>query len=642
MGQGAYTSLPMLVAEELDVSWQQVSVEHAGLDPVYGYQLTGGSTSIRKGWNTLREAGAIARELLLTAAAITWSLPRHECRAEAGTIFHDSSDRSVDYGSLIDVASKLPLPESAKLKSPSNFKIIGTSVPRLDIHDKCNGKARFGIDIKLPGMLYATITHCPVFGGRAVHVDDSHAKQVKGVKDIFQIDEGVVVVASDTWSSFKGRRELKIEWDYGNKVNLSTESILEDLKHRSFESGEVAWEEGKAHTAGSSSREIISEYILPFQAHVPMEPMNCTAHFNDGKLNVWAPTQSPSEALDAARAVTQSEVERLINKAGEKLIGITDDSIDIKTTLLGGGFGRRLKQDFVTEVVKISRHYDDPVQLVWTREEDVQHDYYHPLTVHQMRGSLDDDGLPSSLEHTIRGGGAYTDGATHLPYKIPYSRVTLIDMEEVIPLGAWRSVSSHYNTFAVEHFFDELAQEGGWDPLELRLKLMGKSSRLRNTLEIAADRSNWAERRSGNHYFGAAAASGFGSHVAQVVTISGTGKKGFKIDRVTCVIDCGIVINPDIVKQQMEGSIIYALTAATKSKITISNGRVNQSNFHDYPILGIHETPEIEVIMVQNEEAPGGIGEPGVPPFTPALANAIFSATGKPVRELPVSLKGSA
>jgi isoquinoline 1-oxidoreductase beta subunit len=639
MGQGPYTLMPMMVAEELEVDWRQVSVEHASLDPVYGYQMTGGSSSIRKGWGTLREAGAIAREILLAAGALSLSVPVAECTAKLGQVIHNPSGRNINYGALIEIASELPIPKTAYLKELDEFTIIGTPVPRLDTPEKLCGKARFGIDTKLPGMLYATITHCPVFGGKVKNIDASETKKIKGVKDVFQINEGVVVVASDTWTAFKGKDALKIDWDFGEKANLSSNSIIEDLKNRPISDQKIVMEEGEVEDILSISNSSIStEYTLPFQAHVPIEPMNCTAYFKDDKLEIWAPTQSPSAAYDTARSITQSRIERAFKKVQKKVFGTHDDSIDVHTTLLGGGFGRRLKQDYVSEVVQIAEHYENPVQLVWTRGEDIQHDYYHPLVIHQMRGALDEKGMPVAWEHIIRGGEVSAGGATRLPYDIPNTRVSVIDIGEVIPKGDWRSVAPHYNAYAIEHFFDELAHAGDHDPLDLRLKLMRNAPRLRNTLEIAADKAKWLARSHGTRHFGAAAVSGFGSHVAQIVELSEIGQQGLVISKVTCVIDCGIVINPDIVKAQMEGSIVFALTAAVKTRITINHGRVEQSNFHNYPILTMHETPEIEVIVVQNEEEPGGIGEPGVPPLAPALANAIFSATGKPVRELPVQL----
>ncbi|RRS35628.1 MAG: hypothetical protein OI74_01535 [Gammaproteobacteria bacterium (ex Lamellibrachia satsuma)] len=638
MGQGPYTLMPMMVAEELEVEWDRIKVEHASLDPVYGYQMTGGSGSIRKGWSTLREAGAVAKALLLGAGALALSVPVTECTARLGKVVHIPSGREVAYNELTDIAAKLPIPGTAQLKEPNEFTIIGQPVPRLDVPEKINGKARFGIDTKLPGMLYATITHCPVFGGKPKSIDASEAKSIKGVKDVFPIDEGVVVVASDTWTAFKAKEVLSIDWECGNKTRISSESIINQLKARPIEEAQTALEEGDVETVLSGSNAAVTaEYIQPFQAHVPLEPMNCTAHFkSDGRLEVWAPTQSPSSAYDTAKAIVQSKIERGLKKVQKKLLGIHDDSINVHTTLLGGGFGRRLKQDYVSEVVQVAQRYEQPVQLVWTREEDVQHDHYHPLTLHKMRGAIDENGMPIAWEHIIHGLKVNASGAATLLYDIPNTRVLVQDIGAIVPWGPWRSVAPHYNIFAVEHFFDELARAGNNDPLELRLKLLRDHPRLSKVLEIAADKAKWEARPNGAISYGAAVLSEWGSNVAQIVELAETDNKYFQVKKVTCVIDCGIVINPDIVKQQMEGSIIFGLSAATKSKITINNGRVDQSNYHNYPILGIHETPEIEVIIVNNEEEPGGIGEPGVPPLAPALANAVLSATGKPIRELPI------
>ncbi len=640
MGQGVYTSLPMIVAEELEVDWNRVKVEHASLDPVYGYQVTGGSHSIRKGWLMLREAGAIVRELLISAAATELAVPTNECKAIQGKVIHSRTDREIPYYKLIETASKLPLPEKAYLKEFDEYTIIGQAIPRLDVSEKINGKACFGIDTKLPDMLYATITHSPVFGGKPKYVDDSDAKKIQGVQDVLQIDEGVVVVASDTWTAFKAKKLLKINWDEGDKRNLSTDSIINALREGNLENAKTVWKRGNITTAFAENHTLVeAEYLQPFQAHVPMEPMNCTAHFRtDGKLDIWAPTQSPSAAFDVASNITQSRIERGLKKVQTKLLGTHDPSINVHTTLLGGGFGRRLKQDYVAEAIKIAQHYDKPVQLVWTREEDVQHDYYHPLTLHKMKGALDSNGLPVAWEHYLTGHGVSADGAKHIDYEIPNARVLLEKHNAIIPKGSWRSVSPHYNTFAVEHFLDELAWVGKNDPVELRLKLLKHKPRLSNVLEIAASRSNWSSRSKRGNAIGAAVISHWGTHVAQTVELEEIEQNKFKIKKVICVVDCGIVINPDIAKQQIEGSIIFALSAATKSKITIKSGRVKQSNYHNYPILRMHETPEIEVVIVKSAKEPGGLGEPCVPPLAPALANAILMATGKPVRELPIKL----
>lgn len=631
MGQGPFTLLPMMVAEELEVDWHQVRVERAPLKPVYGYQMTGGSSSIRKGWETLRQAGAITKEILRQSAALSWHVPVSECRAEQGQIRHISSDKTLTYAQLVPQAVGVQIPETAHLKEPDEFHIIGTPAPRLDTPEKINGKARFGIDIKLPGMVYATITHCPVFGGTPKNIDAEKTRQIEGVLDVFSIDEGVVVLAKDTWTAFKGKAALQIDWDFGDKQSLSSDSIIKTLEALHIDETTEIIKQGAPENL-LDEKSIKNQYTLPFQAHVTLEPMNCTASYQDGKLRIWAPTQSPSEAYDAARAATQSKITRATNKIKSKLFDSIDDSIEINTTLLGGGFGRRLEQDFVSEAAQIAQRIEKPVQLTWTREEDIQHDFYQPLTLHEMRGTLDARGLPVAWHHTIKGTNAKPEGANVLPYDIPHIRVDLIDIGKILPVGYWRSVQHAYNAFAVEHFFDELAHAGNHDPLELRLQLMSKAARLKKTLEVAADKAGW---RSNSGLFGVASHAGFGSYVTEIVQLKEQGNR-LKIAKITCVLDCGIVINPDIAKAQMEGSIVFGLTAALKSSIKIKDGQVQQSNYHNYPILSMAETPPIEVFIIDSNENPEGIGEPGVPPLAPAIANACFAATGKPVTDLPI------
>ncbi len=640
MGQGIFTSIPMLVAEELEIEWSRVSVEHASLDPIYGYQSTGGSNSIRKGWSIFREAGAIARELLITAGALELDVPASECKAIQGKIIHARTNREIPYEKLIETASTLSIPDKAYLKEPNEFTVIGQSVSKLDMADKTNGKARYGIDTKLPDMLYATITQCPVFGGKPKHVDASDAKKIRGVQDVLQIDKSVVVVASDTWSAIKAKKLLKIDWDNADNRNISTDTIVNSLREQDQKNAKTIWKSGDIAAEFSKQKSLVeAEYLQPFQAHVTMEPMNCTAHFKpDDKLEIWAPTQSPSSAYDVAQTLTQSKIERGLRKVHKKLVGTRDPSIDVHTTLMGGGFGRRLKQDYVEEVIKVAQHYKKPVQLVWTREEDIQQDYYHPLSLHKMKGALDSTGLPVAWEHYITGNRVSRGGAEHLPYEIANAHVVIQRHKEIIPKGSWRSVSPHYNTFAIEHFFDELAWAGNNDPLEMRLKLLKNKSRLQSVLEMAATMSNWSSKAKRGNAIGTAVISEWGTHMAQVVELEEFEQKKFKVRKVTCVVDCGIAINPDIIKQQIEGSVIFGLTAATKSKITIKEGRVEQSNYHNYPILRLNETPEIEVFIIKSDKKPGGIGEPGVPPLAPALANAMMMATGKPVRELPIKL----
>ena len=449
--------------------------------------------------------------------------------------------------------------------------------------------------------------------------------------DVFTIDEGVVVVAKDTWTAFKGKAALLVDWEPGDAATLSSESITKRLRSLEIGPSTLAMQQGEPDNlldAGS----IMSTYTLPFQAHAPLEPMNCTASYEAGKMRIWAPTQSPSRAHDIAVSTTRSTIARSVDKLKAVLFDNPEDSIEINTTLIGGGFGRRLQQDYVSEVTKIAKHIEKPVQLVWTREEDMQHDFYHPLTAHEMRGKLDDRGLPFAWHHVIKGPAVKAGGADNLPYAIPHIRVDVVDIGKILPVGPWRSVQHHYNAFAVEHFFDELARAGDHDPLELRLRLMTKSSRLRRTLELAAEKSGW---NYSSGLFGAASAAGFGSYASQVVELEIIGGQ-IKIRKITCVVDCGIVVNPDIAQAQIEGGIIFGLSAALKSAIHIEGGSVKQHNYHDFPVLKMAETPPIEVHIVESHEDPGGLGEPSVPPIAPAIANALLAYAKKPTRELPI------
>lgn len=631
MGQGPYTLMPMLVAEELEVPWSSIRVLRAGIDPVYGFQLTGGSTSIKKGWVLLREAGAIARQILLQAAARQWQVPVEQCRAEQGRVF-DARGRSLSYVELLPVASQLGLPKKAWLKPPEQFRVIGQPLPRKDVPDKVRGKAVYGIDVRLPGQLFATVIHPPVFGGRLKSFDADEAYRLKGVIDVFEIEQGLAVVARDTWTAFKAAEQVKVQWDEGDNSGFSSEEWAQRLRDYG------AREPDKEVVVGEplSGEDLIEAgYLQPFQAHMTMEPMNCTVHFDDGKLRIFAPTQSPSLAYGSAKRLTQNTLERGWHKLMSKVFGGYDDSIEVNTTLLGGGFGRRLEQDFVEEAIQIAARFDKPVQLVWTREEDVQHDFYHPMTFHRIAASLDDQGLPRLWLHDIAGGGVSPWGARHA-YAIAHQRIRSYNFPQPVPKGPWRSVAPHFNVFAVEHFIDELARQVGQDPLAYRLKLLPEG-RLRQCLQQVGQRVA-ADGLADGESVGYAAASTFDSHVAEAVVLGRGTSGGYQVRRVYCVIDCGIVINPDIVRQQMESSIVFGLTAATLTEITLKQGRVEQSNFHDVPALRIHQLPELFVAIVDSQEKPGGLGEPGVPPLAPALANAWLAATGNPVRRLPLRL----
>ncbi len=632
MGQGPYTLMPMLVAEELEVPWSSISVLRAGVDPVYGFQLTGGSTSIKKGWVLLREAGAIARQLLLMAAARQWGIAPERCRARDGQVFDDSG-RSIAYTRLVGLAASLPMPDKAWLKPPEDFHVIGQPLPRTDVPQKVTGQAVYGIDVRRPGQLFATVVHPPVFGGRLRAFDDTGARESPAVVDVFAIDQGVAVVARDTWSAFKAAQRLSIDWDPGERSGFRSQDWEDRL--RGYDARPPSREHVRGTPEAVTGDRIEAEYLQPFQAHMTLEPMNCCVHFDDGKLRIWAPTQSPSLAYGSAKRLTQNRIERGWHKLLNKVFGGYDDSIEVNTTLLGGGFGRRLEQDYVEEAIQIAARFEVPVQLVWTREQDVRNDFYHPMTYHRMAAELDAQGMPRLWLHDIAGGGVSSWGARH-DYAIPHQRIRSYDFEPPIPKGPWRSVAPHFNVFAVEHFIDELARQAGHDPLDYRLQLL-PDGRLKRCLLRLAERVK-ADGLNKNERIGYAAASTFDSHVAEAVVLRDLGTGRYRVDRVYCVIDCGIVINPDIVRQQMESSIVYGLTAATLTEITVENGQVQQSNFHDVPALRLHQLPEIFVDIVDSTQKPGGLGEPGVPPLAPALANAWLASTGKPLRRLPLRL----
>jgi isoquinoline 1-oxidoreductase beta subunit len=630
MGQGPYTLMPMLVAEELEVPWSSIKVSRAGIDPVYGFQLTGGSTSIKKGWVLLREAGAIGRQLLLQAAARQWGIPVQRCRARDGRVFDDQG-RSIEYRHLLGIATTLDLPEKAWLKPPESFRVIGQPLPRTDVPDKVSGRAVYGIDVRLPGQLFATVIHPPVFGGRLESFDDRKARESASVVDVFEIDQGLAIVARDSWSALQAARRIEVTWRDGDRAGFSSADWAETLRDYATREPDKVISSGSPEPSGTL---IEAEYLQPFQAHLTMEPMNCTVHFDDGKLRIWAPTQSPSLAYGSAKRLTQNKLERGWHKLMNRVFGGYDDSIEVNTTLLGGGFGRRLKQDFVEEAIQIAARFDVPVQLLWSREEDVQHDYYHPMTYHRLAARLDANGRPDLWLHDVAGGGVSPSGARH-GYRIAHQRIRSFNFPQRVPKGPWRSVSPHFNVFAVEHFIDELAHKAGRDPLRYRLDLM-PGGRLKHCLETVANRVA-SDGLSAGEEVGYAAASTFDSHVAEAVVLREQQGK-YRVARVYCVIDCGIVINPDIVRQQMESSIVFGLTAALLTEITIEQGRVQQSNFHDVPALRFEQTPEIIVEIIDSQEKPGGLGEPGVPPVAPALANAWLAATGKPVRRLPLRL----
>ena len=656
MGQGVMTALPMLVAEESEVAWNVVSVVQADspLEPAYGNQSTGGSGSVRSSWLPLRQAGAIAKTIFVKAAAQQWGVKEVECEVRLGVVYHKITNRSVKYEDLVERAVNLPLPQKVVLKDPKDFQLIGTSVPRADIHFKINGNAEYGADIKVPGLMTVVVVHCPVFGGTVANLDASEALKVKGVGDVVQIDSGVAVIADDFWSAQKGKSALKIQWSKTPSDPLDSGSIQQRFINALELDGVIAQKIGTLDSDIIGNSPVIeANYELPFQAHATMEPMSCTADLSDGKCEVWAPTQSPGDAFGEVLKHGLPEMTAWYEKIKRKLTGKSLDYIQVHTTMLGCGFGRRLQQDYVREAVQISRAINKPIKLMWSREEDMQHDYYRPASYNRITAFLDEKGLPIAWKHKIVGPSINNclwpgsikrgdvdplavEGARDLPYSVENVEITWVEMDTTVPVGMWRSVGHSQNAFVVESFIDELAIHSKQDPLEYRLRLLKDASRHRAVLETVADMAHWGRVLPEGHFHGLAVHKSYFSYVAHIVELSVEDNGHTKVHKVTSAIDCGMVINPDIVKAQIESAIAFGLTATLKSSITIKNGQVEQSNFHDFPIIKMNEMPKVDVHIIPSHESPAGIGEPGVPPVAPAVANAVFRATGKRIRRLPL------
>ncbi|MGD2075892.1 MAG: xanthine dehydrogenase family protein molybdopterin-binding subunit [Gammaproteobacteria bacterium] len=642
MGQGVMTALPMLIAEELDADWGRVRAEFAPVNPAYanpifGRQQTGGSTAVRGYWRALREAGAAGREVLIRAAARRWSVPTGRCTTESSQVIDTETGRRLRYGELVGEAAGLPVPDMVFLKEPEDFRLLGRATPRLDLPDKVDGSAQFGIDVKLPGLLTATVLRCPVFGGRVKTIDDTDARAVAGVRRVVSISTGVAVLADHFWAARQGRAALKVQWDTGPAAQLDSATIRARMKGR-VDGGTVGRDDGDAERAlGNAGRRLEAVYEVPYLAHACMEPMNCTAHVRSDGCDIWVPTQGQTRTHDTA----------------VRLTGLPPDKVRVHTTYLGGGFGRRSEQDFVIDAVEASREAGAPVKVIWTREDDIRHDYYRPATYNRLAAALDAQGMPVAWQHRIAGPSiaqrdslepetsgedfSATEGALKLPYAIPNIRVTYARVNTAVPVGYWRSVASSQNAFITECFLDEVAAAGGKDPYELRRTLLASQPRLRGVLDLAADKAGWEKPTAEGRFRGIAVAESFGSYVAQVAEVSVEEDRP-RVHRVVCAIDCGMIVNPDTIVAQMESGIVYGLTAALKGEITIDSGRVVQGNFDDYPLLRLEECPDIEVHIVPSGEAPGGVGEPGTPPIAPAVANAVFAATGNPVRRLPIRL----
>ncbi|CAG4893542.1 xanthine dehydrogenase family protein molybdopterin-binding subunit [Paraburkholderia saeva] len=643
MGQGVYTSIPMLIAEELEVPLDSVTIDHAPpnaklfTDPLLGGQLTGGSTSIRYAWEPMRRAGATARVLLISAAAQQWQVDPATCHAQAGNVVHPDSNRSVAYGDLVDAAAKLPAPQNVQLKNPKDFKLIGTGAKRLDSPEKVDGTAVFGLDVRVPDMVYAAIATCPVFGGTLAGVDDTNARKIPGVRQVVKFDNGVAVVGDHTWAAKRGVQALDIRWNEGAGAQLSTQQIVDDLAKASQRPGAVARKEGDVTGAFSSAKtRVDAVYQQPFLAHATMEPVNCTVHVRPDSCDVWIGTQVPTRIVDAAVTVT----------------GLPAEKIVVHNHLIGGGFGRKLEFDMATQALKIGKQLGVPVKVVCTREEDIQHDMYRPYYYDKISAGLDANGKPVAWQHRIVGSSilarfappAFRNGidpdavevASDLPYDLPNQLVDYVREEpHAVPTAFWRGVGATRGTFVVESFVDELAVTAKIDPVKYRRDLLGKSPRARNVLDVATQAAGWGSPVAQGLGRGVSVMHAFGSFFSMVVDVA-VDKGEVAVKRVVCAVDCGMVVNPDTVEAQIQGGAIFAITAALYSEITIKDGRVEQNNFTDYRMLRIDQTPPIEVHIVKSAEAPGGIGEPGTAALMPALTNAIFAATGKRIRQLPV------
>jgi len=644
MGQGTYTSIPMLIAEELEVNLQQVRLEHAPpneklyANPMLGVQATGNSNAMRGAWKPLREAGATARTMLVTAAAKRWAVDAQSCRAQDGAVIHAPTGRRLTHGELAADAAKMPVPQNVTLKSPQDFKLIGTPVRRLDAPAKVNGTAVYGIDVRPPGVKIATLAQSPVFGGRVKSVDDAAAKAVKGVRQIVRLDDAVAVVADHMGAAKKGLAALKIEWDEGPHAGLSTEAVARELDQATQRSGAVAQNIGDVDKAlaGAATR-VEATYQVPFLAHATMEPMNCTAHFRNGECEIWIGSQAVARVRAMAAAAA----------------GLPPEKVIVHNHLIGGGFGRRLEADGAVRAVQIAKQVDGPVKVVWTREEDVQHDMYRPYWFDRITAGLDAQGRPVAWKNRFAGSSVIarwlppafkdgldpdsTEGAIDLVYDLPNLHVEFVRVEPPgIPTAFWRSVGPSHNVFVTESFIDELAVAAKQDAVAYRRALLDKSPRAKAVLDLAAEKSGWGQALPKGSGRGVSLQFVFGSYQAQVAEVEVSKAGAVRVRRVVCAVDCGTVVNPDTVEAQIQSGIVFGATAAVYGEITLKNGRVEQSNFDSYQVLRIDEAPVIEVHVVKSAEPPGGMGETGTSAAVPAIANAIFAATGKRLRKMPV------
>jgi len=656
LGQGTYTGLATIVAEELDADWAQVRVESAPADVTkyknfaMGVQGTGGSSAIANSWDQLRRAGASARAMLVSAAAADWKVPAEEITVDKGVVRHAKSNREAKFGALAEKAAKLPLPDKVALKQPADFKLIGQQqLPRIDVPPKTNGTAEFTIDVTQPGMLVALLQRPPLFGGAVKSFDATAAKAVKGVVDVVQVPRGVAVVAKSFWAAKQGRDALKVEWDDSKAEKRSSAALVAEYRTLAEQTGKPAHVEGDAATAlKGAAKTITASFEFPYLAHAPMEPLDAVVKLDAKGCEIWAGDQFQTVDQMNAAAVA----------------GLKPEQVQIHTLYAGGSFGRRANafSDYIVEAVSIAKALGangTPVKLQWTREDDIHGGRYRPLYVHKMQAGLDAQGKLVAWRHhivgqSILGGtpfepmlvkngidGSSVEGAAELPYAVPNISVELTTTQVGVPVLWWRVVGSSHTTYAVETFIDEIAAAAGKDPLDYRRGVLGKDPRYKAVLELAAEKAGWGKPLPKGQGRGIAVAKAFGTYVAQVaeVTVSPNGK--VRVDRVVCAVDCGVPVNPDVIAAQMEGGIGFGLGAVLHGAITLKDGQVEQSNFDAYQVLRIDEMPKVEVHIVRSAEAPTGVGEPGVAPIGPAVANAVFAATGKRMRVLPFAPNGT-
>ncbi|MBT8556583.1 xanthine dehydrogenase family protein molybdopterin-binding subunit [Polynucleobacter paneuropaeus] len=639
MGQDVYTSMPALLAEELNIPLSMVKVQIAGVAPIYinallGGQITGGSSSVREAFDKLRIAGAATRSVLVQAAANRWSVPITDCKAMNGKVSH-AGGKSATYGELAAEAAKLPLPEKPALKSPANFMVIGKeSMRRLDTPAKVSGTAVFGIDVKIPGMAIASLAQCPVIGGAPRSVDSADAMKVSGVIKVVQISDGVAVLAKNFYAARKGRDALKVTWNEGAGASISNAGMRKQLESGLTKPGAVIQAKGDATAALGNGKQLSAQYFMPYLAHSTMEPVNCSAVVADGKCRIIGPIQFQQGAQAVAAVAT----------------GLKPEDVTVETTFLGGGFGRKLELDFIRQAAEIAKASGMPVKMLWTKEDDITHDFYRPMSVHQMDASLSSEGKISALKTkmvsqsvTARAFPAFVkdgndpfmvEGSANLTYEIPNLEVRNVIEDSGIRVGYWRSVSNTLNAFAVESFMDEAAKAAGKDPVAFRLSALSKEPRAAAVLKMAVQKSGY---QAGSKRFGVAQMECYGTYSACVVELDPYAASTM-VKKITFVSDCGIAIHPDQARAQLTGGILYGLGAALYDEITIEQGRVQQSNFNNYPSIRMNQAPIVEVHLVASQEKPGGLGEVGVPLVAPALVNAIAAATGKRIRELPIKV----